>query len=152
MRQLVETDQRNLSPLPVVDSAVKLQVRKLDLAAARPAPFAHSEVRDPPEPGIEVLALIPQSAGVGDLRRGAPEEYCGKVRDPADVAQRLQDQADRFSATCRAAVDADIGRAPQKIGLPSGLRRDRYGGRWHGVARRAPSSPHGVGIHRSPFD
>jgi hypothetical protein len=34
MGQLVKTDQRNLSALPVVDRGVKLQVRKLDLAAA----------------------------------------------------------------------------------------------------------------------
>jgi len=34
MGQLVKADQRNLSALPVVDRGVKLQVRKLDLAAA----------------------------------------------------------------------------------------------------------------------
>src|SRR6202040_3931297 len=105
-------------------SCTAVSVRRDSTAEIRPSRTATSRDRGaPPLPSITV-------ARVGDLRRGAPEEYCGKVRDPADVAQRLQDQADRFSATCRAAVDADIGRAPQKIGLPSGLRRDRYGGRW----------------------
>src|SRR5438477_10224590 len=34
MGQFVETDQGNLSPLPVIDRAVELQVGELDLAAA----------------------------------------------------------------------------------------------------------------------
>jgi hypothetical protein len=34
MGQLVETDQCDLGALPVIDRAVELQVRKLDLAAA----------------------------------------------------------------------------------------------------------------------
>jgi hypothetical protein len=59
MRQFVETDQRNLRALPVVDGGFELQVRKLDLAGARPAPLAHSEVWDPAEPRIEGSALIP---------------------------------------------------------------------------------------------
>src|SRR5258708_40244355 len=54
MRQFVETDQRDLSALPVVDGGFKLQVRKLDLAGARPAPLAHTEVRGPADPWIEV--------------------------------------------------------------------------------------------------
>src|SRR5467141_820357 len=54
MRQFVETDQRNLSALPVVNGGFKLQVRKLDLAGARPAPLAHTEVRGPADPRIEV--------------------------------------------------------------------------------------------------
>jgi hypothetical protein len=59
MRQFVETDQRDLSALPVVDGGFKLQVRKLDLAGAWPAPLARSEMRDAADPRIEVLALIP---------------------------------------------------------------------------------------------
>src|SRR5207248_11714032 len=51
MRQFVETDQRDLSALPVVDGGFKLKVRKLDLAGARPAPLAHSEVWVPPSRG-----------------------------------------------------------------------------------------------------
>jgi hypothetical protein len=58
MGQFVETDQCDLSALPVVDGRFKLQVRKLDLAGARPAPLAHAEVRGPTDPRIEVLALI----------------------------------------------------------------------------------------------
>src|SRR6267378_2209168 len=54
MRQFVETDQRDLSALPVVNGGFKLQVRKLDLAGARPAPLAHAEVRGPADPWIEV--------------------------------------------------------------------------------------------------
>src|SRR5215472_3845691 len=44
MRQLIEADQCDLGTLPVIDRGVKLQVRKLDLAAASPAPLAGSEV------------------------------------------------------------------------------------------------------------
>ena len=111
MRQFVETDQRNLSALPVVDRGFKLQMRKLDLAGARPAPLVHADVRSTTDQRIDVLALIPQAAGSGDLGRRAPEEYRREVRDPADVAQRLQDQPERLPATRSAAVDADIGSA-----------------------------------------
>jgi hypothetical protein len=51
----------------------------------------HSDVRSTADPRIEVEALIPQRSGIGDLGRRAPEEDGGEVRDPADVAQRLQD-------------------------------------------------------------
>src|SRR5205814_1057832 len=79
MGQLVETDQRDLRALPVVHRGGKLQMRKLDLATARPAPFLRSEVRDATEPRIEVLALVPQPSGIGDLGCGAAEEYRGKA-------------------------------------------------------------------------
>jgi hypothetical protein len=59
VRQFVETDQGDLSALPVVNSGFELQMRELDLAGAWPAPLAHSEMRDPTEPRIEVQALIP---------------------------------------------------------------------------------------------
>jgi hypothetical protein len=59
MRQLVETDQRDLSALPVVDRVVELQVCELDLAATPPAPLAGPQMRDAAEPRIEVLALVP---------------------------------------------------------------------------------------------
>jgi hypothetical protein len=134
MGQLVKIDQRNLSALPVVDRGVKLQVRKLDLAAAWPAPLAPSEMRGAAKPRIEVQALVPQRPGIGDLRRRAPEEDRGEVGDPADMAQRLQDQSDGFPTARRAAINADVGRGPQKPGLRSGLRRDCCRGRWHAEA------------------
>jgi hypothetical protein len=59
MRQLVETDQRDLSALPVVNGGFELQVRKLDLTGVRSAPLAQSAVRGSTKPWIEVLALIP---------------------------------------------------------------------------------------------
>jgi hypothetical protein len=59
MRQLVEADQRDLGALPVMDSSFKLQMRKLDLAGAGPAPLVHADVRGPTDPRIKVLALIP---------------------------------------------------------------------------------------------
>src|SRR5215469_5609259 len=121
MRQFVETEERDLGPLPVVHRAVELQVRELDLTAPRPAPFTRSEVRPPAEPWIKVLAFIPQSTRVGDLRGRAPEEHCGEVGDPADMAQRLKDEADRFAAPGRTAIDADIGGSLQKRGLRSRL-------------------------------
>ena len=128
MRQLVKADQCDLRALPVVDRAVVLQVRELDLATARPAPLAHSDVRRAAEPGIKFLALVPQPAGVGDLRRLAAEEHRAEVGDTGGMAQRLQDQPNRLSAPCRAAIDADVGRALQKRDLRSGLRRDRGSG------------------------
>ncbi len=57
--QLVETDQRDLGALPAVDRDPKLQMRELDLAAARPAPFLRSQVRGVTDPRIEVLAPVP---------------------------------------------------------------------------------------------
>jgi hypothetical protein len=59
MRQFVETDQRDLGALPIVDRGIELQVGELDLAAMRPAPFARAEVRDAAEPRIEVSAFVP---------------------------------------------------------------------------------------------
>jgi hypothetical protein len=59
MGQFVETDQRDLSALPVVDSGFKLKMRKFDFAAAWPAPLAGAEMRGPAESRIKVLALIP---------------------------------------------------------------------------------------------
>jgi hypothetical protein len=86
MRQLVETDQRDLRALPGINRAVELQVRELDPAGTRPAPLAHSDMRDPAEAGVEVFALIPQPAGIGDLRGRAPEKYGGEIRHPSGVA------------------------------------------------------------------
>jgi hypothetical protein len=59
MGQFVETDQGNLSTLPIVDRGFKLQMRELDLAGALPAPFARAEVRGPADLGIEIEALVP---------------------------------------------------------------------------------------------
>jgi hypothetical protein len=59
MRQFVEADQRNLRTLPVVNRGFELQVRELDLAAARPAPLAHSHMRGAAELRIEIQALVP---------------------------------------------------------------------------------------------
>src|SRR6266850_3074821 len=137
MGQLVKTDQRDLSALPVIDRGGELKMRKLDLAAAWPAPFLRSQVRGATEPRIEVQALVPQPAGVGDLGCGAPEEYRGKVPDPADVAQRLQDQSHRLPAARGAAVYADVRGGLQKLGLRSWLRRDCCPGRWRHCSHAA---------------
>jgi len=115
MRQLIKTEQGDLSALPIIDGAVELQMGKLDLAAARPAPLASAKVRGATEPRIELSALIPQSARIGDLRRGAPEEYRGEVRNPAGMTQGLQDQPDGLPAARSATVDADVGRGSQKL-------------------------------------
>src|SRR5213082_2365782 len=95
-------------------------------------------MRDAAEAGVEVLALIPQPAGIGDLRGRAPEKHGGEIRHPSGVAQRFQDQSDRFSATRGTAIDADVGRTAKKLGLAAALRRD--GGReWrHLVSPQAP--------------
>ena len=125
MRQLVKTEQGDLSALPIIDGAVELQMGKLDLAAARPAPLAGAEVWGAAEPRIELSALIPQSAGIGDLRRGAPEEYRGEVRNAAGMAQRFQDQSDGLPAARSTPVDADVGGGVEKLALRPGLRRNR---------------------------
>jgi hypothetical protein len=52
----------------------------------------------------------------------------GEVCDPADVAQRLEDQADRFPTTRRAAVDADVSGGSKELGLRPGLPGDRCRG------------------------
>src|SRR6267142_6224678 len=126
MGQLVKTDQRDLSALPVIDRGGELKMRKLDLAAAWPAPFLRAQVRGATEPRIEVLALVPQPAGVGDLGSGTPEEYRGETRHPADIAQRLEDQSDGFSAAGGAAIYAHVSSGLQKLSLRSCLRRNRW--------------------------
>ena len=83
-------------------------------------------MRGAAEPGVEIQALIPERSGIGDLGHCAPEEDGGEIGYPTDVAQRLQDQAGRFAATRRAAIDADVSGAAQKLGLASGLRSDRF--------------------------
>jgi hypothetical protein len=81
-------------------------------------------MRGAAEPGVEIQALIPQRSGIGDLGHGAPEEHGDEIGNPADMAQRFQDQSGRLSATRRTAVDAHVGRAPQKLGLGPRLRGD----------------------------
>src|SRR6516165_10997401 len=120
MGQLVKADQRDLGALPVIDCAVQLEMGKFDFAASWPAPFVGPVARDATEPRIEVQAFIPQSAGIGDLRRRAAEEYRSKPRHLADMAQRLQDQPDGFPAPRRTAIYADIGGGSQELGLRSG--------------------------------
>ena len=144
MRQLVETNERDLRALPGINRAVELQVRELDPAGTRPAPLAHCDMRDPAEARVKVLALIPQPAGIGDLRGRAAEKHGGEIRHPRGVAQRFQDQPDGFSATRGTAIDADVGRTAKKLGLPTGLRRD--GGRdWGDIAHvPSPESTHSV--------
>src|SRR6202040_3423574 len=66
----------------------------------------------------------PRALRIGDLGHGAPEEDGGEIRYPADVAEWLQDQPGRLPATRRAAIDADVSRAPQKLGLGPRLRSD----------------------------
>ena len=75
----VEADQCDLRALPVVDRGVELQMRELDLAGTRPAPFKCPQMRAATEPRIEVQALVPYPARIGDLRRCAPEEHRGKA-------------------------------------------------------------------------
>src|SRR5262249_4211625 len=101
-----------------------LQMRKLDLAAVWPVPLMHPKARGPAKSRIKVEALIPQGSGTGDLRGRAPEEYCRKIGDPADMAQRLQNQSNSLATAGRAAINADIGLASQKLALRTGLRRD----------------------------
>ena len=124
MCQFIKADQRNLRTLPVIHRGFELQMGKLDLAAAWPAPFVHPQMRCAAKPGVKLQALIPERSGIGDLGHGAAEKDGGEIGDPTDMAQRLQDQSGRLPATSRATIDADVGTAAQKRGLRSGLRRD----------------------------
>src|ERR1700739_3339601 len=81
-------------------------------------------MRGAAKPPVKLRALIPECPGIGDLGHRAPEEDRGEIGDPTDMAQWLQDQSGRLPATRRAAIDADVGAAAQKLGLRSGLRRD----------------------------
>ena len=104
----------------MIDRAIQLEMGKFDFAASWPAPFAGAVVRDATKSRIEVQALVPQSAGIGDLGRRAAEEHRSKPWHLADIAQRLQDQPDGFPATRRTAIDADIGGGSQELCLRSG--------------------------------
>ena len=84
-------------------------------------------MRGAAKPPVKLRALIPERPGIGDLGHRAPEEDRGEIGDPTDMAQWLQDQSGRLPATRRAAIDADVGAAAQKLGLRSGLRRDCLG-------------------------
>src|SRR6516165_465048 len=107
-------------------------MRELDLAAARPAPFVGAVERGAAEPRIKVQALVPQPAGVGDLRGGAPEEYGAEARHSADMAQRFEDQSDGLATAGGAAIDANVRGRSQNRGLRSGLRRaNRLSGQLH---------------------
>jgi hypothetical protein len=55
----------------MVDGAVQLEMGKFDFAASWPTPFLGAVVRNATEPWIEVQALVPQYAGIGNLRRAA---------------------------------------------------------------------------------
>jgi hypothetical protein len=99
MRQFIKADQRNLRTLPVINCGFELQMGKLDLAAARPAPFTQPQMRGAAKPRVKIQALIPERSGIGDLGHRAPEEDGGEIGDPTDMAQRLQDQSGRLPAT-----------------------------------------------------
>src|SRR6516162_6518807 len=125
MGQLVKADQRDLRAVPAIDRGVQLQVGKFDFTGSRPAPFVAPLVRDTAKPRIEVQALVPQSARIGDFWRRAAEEHRGKSWHPADIAQRLEDQPDGLPTTRGTAINADIGGGSQELGLRSRLRRYR---------------------------
>src|SRR5689334_222928 len=81
-------------------------------------------MRGAAEPGIEILALIPERSRIRNLRHGAAEEHGGEIGNPTDMAQRFQDQSGGVPAPRRAAVDTDVSRAAQKLALRSGLSGD----------------------------
>src|SRR2546421_726484 len=101
-------------------------------------------MRDRAEAGGEVLALIPQPAGVGDLRGRASEKHSGEIGHTRGVARRFQAHPARFPPARGTAIDADVGRTAKKLGLRTGLRRD--GGRDRGDIAHVPSpeSTHSV--------
>ena len=132
----------DLSALPVMNRGLKLQMRKLDFAAIWPAPLMHADMWGTTELRIEGVwsHKAPGLVICGVVRR---KNTAAKFGDPADMAQRLQDQHERLAAPRRAPGDADVGCALQNRGLRSGLCRDRRGrGSRHWLTHRA--SPRSV--------
>ena len=89
MRQLIETDERQLGALPLQDGLLMLEMRELDLGAGRKSPLQDGGERLAAGTSIELQALVPKAARVANLHRVAPEEDRREVRLAA-VAERFQ--------------------------------------------------------------
>ena len=102
----------DLSALPVMNRGLKLQMRKLDFAAIWPAPLMRADMWGTTELRIEGVwsHKAPGLVICGVVRR---KNTAAKFGDPADMAQRLQDQHERLAAPRRAPEDADVGCALQ---------------------------------------
>ncbi|WP_244321766.1 hypothetical protein [Burkholderia reimsis] len=70
------------------------------------------------------MRLVPKPAGVANLRGRASEEHAVKAAHTQHVAQRIEQQAERFAAACGTAVDGDIRGRREEHRLRPGLRRE----------------------------
>src|SRR5690606_28995018 len=110
MGQLIEAEERDLRPLPVVDRLLVLEVSECHARARGERPTQvrrRSRVRA--QVRIELLAFIPETAFVSDLCQVAAEEH-GTKAAIADVAQGLHQQGPCLAPACRPAVDRYVSR------------------------------------------
>ena len=120
VRELVEPDQRQLGPLPVVHGGVMLQVRELAGRAAGEAPAQLALVGLRAHERVDLRRLRPEAARRSDLRDAAAKEHEVEVRI-VHMPQRLQQERVCLPAPGRAAVHHDVGGRGQEIRLWSWL-------------------------------
>ena len=98
MRQLIETDEGNLAPLPVVLRILMLKVSKLQLRAAFEFPLQRCLDWPAADERVQLTAFIPEAAFIPDLD-GIAAEYDRAKLGIRNMPQRLQKQRPRFTLT-----------------------------------------------------
>jgi hypothetical protein len=122
MRQLIETDERDLRSLPVEDGLVVLEVGERNRGAGWKAPIEVGVVRFRAKQRVKLEAFVPEAAFIGDLRRCAAKDDGAEGRI-VDVADRLEQLAEGFASTTpsRTTVNRYVGGARQEATLGAGL-------------------------------
>ena len=131
MRQLIETDQRNLRALPIQLAAFVLQVGKLHFPAARPLPQDDRLRRHSTRRRVELHRLVPQPARIAHLRRVATEEHRREFR-LANVVAAAPAAAPKIPSASSSAIDGDVCRARQET-----LLRPQVAAEWLFLAQAA---------------
>jgi hypothetical protein len=146
--QLVEQHLRDLRALPVVDVVVVLEVRHLHAGRAPPVPLEIADVRLPTQQRVDLPAVVPQTARVLDLLRGAAKED-GRVVGHVQPSRGRQQRGIRLSASRRPAADRDVRLRADEASLKARLclepnrlrRRRRRAHRVRSHRQAAPAAP-----------
>jgi hypothetical protein len=86
------TQQRDLRTVPVIYRVFVLHMRETQRVAIGPGVLMEPMMRDCAGERIDFLALVPEPAGIDDLRRRATKDDCIEPGYFGDVAKRLEKQ------------------------------------------------------------
>ncbi len=123
VRELVEPDQTDLRALPIEAVTLVLHVGERDGGAGREPPLELLFSWCGAKRGVDLGTVVPEAA-FGPYLHGGPAEDDGA--EPGDVRplERGEEEAERLSASGRAAVDRNVGIGAEEVGLWAGLRAE----------------------------